>query len=69
MEHSSVPGRSGGGRLSRWLFAPVDPTCTAVFRVLLSLMLIVVFWPRHLALDAPFRDIAAGSRDSTSPSF
>ena len=32
----------------RFLFAPVNPTYAAVFRIALAVMLAVVFWPRSL---------------------
>ena len=57
MDPSSSKVFSSGSRVSRWLFAPTDPTAIAVFRVLLSVMLLIVFWPRGLALDRPFRGI------------
>ncbi len=34
-------------RLERFIFAPVNPTYAGVFRILLTLMLAAVFWPRR----------------------
>lgn len=45
------------GRLERFLFAPVDPLSTAVFRIALAAMVTVVFWPPRGRADVDFAPV------------
>jgi hypothetical protein len=54
---ASAETHAGDSRLSRWLFAPADPACIRLFRVLLSLVLLWNFWPRELGLHPMYRHI------------
>jgi hypothetical protein len=48
MSRADRPG--GGGWIARALFTPVDPTATALFRIALASMVVLVFWPARWPL-------------------